>query len=243
MINILHIETASPTCSVAISEDDQLLAIRESHVDKSHASLITVFIQELFEETGLKAFDLDAVSVSMGPGSYTGLRIGVSTAKGLAYGTGKPLIAVNTLRAMAWGLIHDPEWESVDPENDFYLSPMIDARRMEVYTSLLDPQLNIVQKISAEIIEEDSFKTFLDERTVYFFGNGAEKCRNTIKHKNARFISDFNNSSRFMISPAYESYRQTKFEDVAYFEPFYLKDFIATTPKNKILGASFISKK
>lgn len=242
MINILHIETASPTCSVAISKDKKLLAIRESHVDKSHAALVTVFIKELFEETGIKASGLDAVSVSMGPGSYTGLRIGVSTAKGLAYGTGKPLIAVNTLKAMAWGLIHDPEWSSGLFENDHYLSPMIDARRMEVYTSLFDPDLNIIRDISAEIIEEDSFANFLDEKPVYFFGSGADKCKDIIQHENARFIPDFYNSSKFMITPAYESYRQNKFEDVAYFEPFYLKDFIATIPKNKILGASFKSK-
>ncbi len=243
MINILHIETASPTCSVAISENKRLLAIRESYVDKSHAALITVFIKELFEETGLKAPDMDAISVSMGPGSYTGLRIGVSTAKGLAYGTGKPLIAVNTLKTMAWGLAHDPEYASLDLKEDFYLSPMIDARRMEVYTSLFDGQLNTIRDISAEIIEEGSFKTFLDRKPVYFFGSGAEKCRDTIKHKNARFIPGFNNSSGFMISPAYESYLQKKFEDVAYFEPYYLKDFIATTPKNKILGASFKTNK
>ena len=242
MTNILHIETASVTCSVAISGNEKLLALRESFVDKSHAALVTVFIQELFEETGLKPADLDAISVSMGPGSYTGLRIGVSTAKGLAYGLGKRLIAVNTLKAMAWGLVNSPDIDLDDLRSDFYLSPMIDARRMEVYTSLFDKDLSTIKEISAEIIDEQSFQAFLDEKPVFFFGNGAEKCEDIIQHKNARFIPGFHNSSKYMVSLAYESFQLKKFEDVAYFEPFYLKDFIATTPKNKILGPSFSGK-
>ncbi len=242
MAHILHIETASVTCSVAISSNEKLLAIRESYVDKSHAALVTVFIQELFEETGLKPSDLDAISVSMGPGSYTGLRIGVSTAKGLAYGLAKPLIAVNTLKAMAWGLVNSPELDHIDLVNDFYLSPMIDARRMEVYTSLFDKELRSIKEISAEIIDEKSFQAFMDKKPVFFFGNGAEKCEAIIQHKNAMFIPGFHNSSKYMVSLAYESYRLKKFEDVAYFEPFYLKDFIATSPKNKILGTFFSGK-
>jgi len=242
MAYILHIETASITCSVAISVNEKLLALRESYVDKSHAALVTVFIQELFEETGLKPADLDAISVSMGPGSYTGLRIGVSSAKGLAYGLGKPLIAVNTLKAMAWGLVNTPDLYVNDSGKEFYLSPMIDARRMEVYTSLFDPDLNTIKEVSAEIIDELSFQAFLDEKPVFFFGNGAEKCKDIIQHKNARFIPGFHNSSKYMVSLAYRSYQLKNFEDIAYFEPFYLKDFIATIPKNKILGPPFSGK-
>jgi len=236
MAFILHIETSTPTCSVAISEKSEILSVRESHVDKSHAELLAVFIQELFEETGINPNNLNAVSVSKGPGSYTGLRIGVSTAKGLVYGLNIPLISVNTLEAMAWGMLNSEELKSIEqPDNNNFLCPMIDARRMEVYTALFNSELKVLSKTSALIIDNESFKDWLDLGKICFFGNGAFKCKGTIHHKNAIFMSEFNNSSRYMADLAFKSFEAKDFEDVAYFDPYYLKDFIPTIPKNKII--------
>ncbi len=236
MAFILHIETSTPTCSVSISENSEILAVRESHVDKSHAELLAVFIQELFEETGIHPKKLDAVSVSKGPGSFTGLRIGVSTAKGLAYGLNIPLISVNTLEAMAWGMLQSQEFKSTaEPDNNSFLCPMIDARRMEVYTALFNSKLKVLSKTSALVIDSESFKDWLDQGKICFFGNGAFKCKDTIHHNNAIFMSEFNNSSKYMAELAFKSYEAKYFEDVAYFDPYYLKDFIPTIPKNKII--------
>lgn len=238
MVNLLHIETATITCSAAISTDDKIIAYRESHVDKSHASLLTVFIEDLFAETGLDPVNLAAISVSMGPGSYTGLRIGVSTAKGLAYGLKIPLIAVSTLEAMAWGFIRSLHMKNIETNKHVLVCPMIDARRMEVYTSLFDTRLKIVEGVSAKIITEDSFREYLEKGQIYFFGTGAPKCTEAINHKNAVFIDGFHNSARFQGQLAYKSFIEKKFENIAYFEPYYLKDFVATIPRNKVLGSS-----
>lgn len=236
MSRILHIETATHTCSVALSYGEMLISIRESHIDKSHASLLTVFIEDLFQETGIPAAELDAVSVSMGPGSYTGLRIGVSVAKGLAYSLGIPMLAVSTLKAMALGFLKRLEAEK-NEDHTFLLCPMIDARRMEVYLAMYDSKLETVKDTTALIIDKNSFLEKLERRRMFFFGSGAQKCESLINHKNSFFNSEFLNSSKYMIPLALSQFKKKEFVDLAYFEPYYLKDFIATTPKNKILGS------
>ena len=236
MARILHIETATYTCSVALSIGEELISIRESHIDKSHASLLTVFIEDLFRETGIPAAKLDAISISMGPGSYTGLRIGVSVAKGLAYSLGIPILAVSTLKAMALGFLKKSE-AGRSGGHTFLLCPMIDARRMEVYLAMYDSKLETVMDTTALIIDENSFLKKLGSRKIYFFGSGAQKCESLINHKNSCFSSDFLNSSKYMIPLAFGQFKKKEFIDLAYFEPYYLKDFIATTPKNNILGS------
>ena len=215
---ILHIETATEVCSVAVSQGNKCLYIKESSEGRNHAALLSLFAEEL-----LKANDnLDAVAVSAGPGSYTGLRIGLSTAKGLCYGSNIPLIAVSTLQTMSVGFA-----KQHDVFDNALLCPMIDARRMEVYTALYNKNGNAVKNVSAEIITEKSFDSWLDERKIYFFGNGYAKCRNVITHHNAIFIENFYPSALNMIQPALQVYNEKLFVDTAYFEPYYLKDFIA----------------
>ena len=234
MTRILHIDTATQACSAAISDDLELVAMRESHINKTHATLLTVFIEELLREARIKPAELDAIAVSKGPGSYTGLRIGVSTAKGLAYGSGLPLIAVNTLESMARGMANLlPEYGIPDGSN-YFLCPMIDARRMEVYRMVLDAHFRIIRKTEAEIIHENSFNDMYSKGKVLFFGSGASKCQDLLNHKNAILISGFQNSAKDLIPLALEHYKKKMFEDVAYFEPYYLKDFVATIPKNKL---------
>ena len=201
-------------------------------MDKSHAALLTTFISEVLEQAKKKPVQLDAISVSKGPGSYTGLRIGVSTAKGLAYGLNKPLLAVPTLDALASGF-----YKSIEQKNQpFFLCPLIDARRLEVYTALYDSKMACLKETHARIIDVDSFNSFLEKGTIYFFGTGAQKCQSLINHRNAVFVPEFHCSAAFLISPAFYLYKNKKFEDVAYFEPSYLKDFVTNVPKNKILG-------
>jgi tRNA threonylcarbamoyladenosine biosynthesis protein TsaB len=187
-----------------------------------------VYIDEAIKEAGLKPANLDAVCVSKGPGSYTGLRIGVSAAKGLCYGLGIPLLSVGSLESMAhWAKAEFSE-ELTDVS---ILCPMIDARRMEVYTQLFDASLNELQSVSAEIIDENSFATELEKGKVVFFGDGAAKCKEVINHPNALFLDDFKPRARGMISLAEKRVTANQFEDVAYFEPHYLKDFVAGKPK------------
>ncbi len=236
MAIILNIESATSVCSVALSQDGYLLESKESNEDKSHAKLLTVFIDELLKNNNIKPKDINAVSVSKGPGSYTGLRIGVSTAKGLCYATDSKLIAVNTLQAMAFGIIwkiQNNEIKISDTEN-VLLCPMIDARRMEVYSAIFNLNGDSIREVKAEIIETNSFAETLKNNKILFFGDGSEKLTNTIIHKNAIFINGFNPSAEYMISSVYEAYKKNDFVDLAYFEPFYLKDFIATKPKKNI---------
>ncbi|MGD9994638.1 MAG: tRNA (adenosine(37)-N6)-threonylcarbamoyltransferase complex dimerization subunit type 1 TsaB [Salinivirgaceae bacterium] len=228
MAILLNIETATPVCSVSLSKDGQLIDRRESFDDRSHASLLTVFINELFEAQQLQASQLDAISISEGPGSYTGLRIGVSVAKGICYAAGKPLVAVNTLKAMA---LMAKEQLS---DSNVLLCPQIDARRMEVYAAFYDMQLNCIRPTQADIVDENSYLEFLNKQAVAFFGNGADKCRNLITHPNARFIEGVYPSASYTAILAEELFQEKAFKDVAYFEPFYLKDFVATLPKRKI---------
>lgn len=232
---ILCIETATNICSVALSDNGKLLGIKESDVDKSHAALLTVFIEELLDENGISADKLDAVAVSKGPGSYTGLRIGVSVAKGICYGAEIPLIAIDTMESMYLALVQKYT-ELKESAKYTFFCPMIDARRMEVYSSLFNKDGKIVKEVEAEIIDANSYRERLDKNLIVFFGNGADKCTDTIVHKNAKFVEGFKLSASGMIAPATRALKEKNFEDSAYFEPFYLKDFIATIPRKNILG-------
>jgi len=226
MAIILNIETATPLCSVALSANGELLAQRETLEEKSHAARLTVFIREILHEQKIRIADLDAISVGKGPGSYTGLRIGVSTAKGLCYGADIPLIAINTLQILFQKLISQGKYD----KNTLFC-PMIDARRMEVFTCLLDHSGNEVEPVSAQIIDGESFQGYLDKKPVVFFGTGMEKCRPVLSNPNALFVSDILPHASALSILAEKYYHCQMFEDLAYFEPYYLKDFIATVSK------------
>lgn len=232
---ILNIETATGVCSVALAFDGHLIGLKESTVKNSHSSLLAMFIDELIKTAGILPSALDAVAVSEGPGSYTGLRIGVATAKGLCYSLGKPLIAVNTLQAMAMGMSHSPAPSPIrEGELSVLYCPMIDARRMEVYCAIFDETGKEIRETKAEIMDEYSLMEFLGKNKVVFAGDGALKCRPLFeKHPNAIFSADFQTSATFMILLSEEKFSRKKFEDLAYFEPFYLKDFVAGKPRVK----------
>lgn len=223
---ILQIETSTTSCSVALARDGKVLSSRTIDQRNIHAEVITVFIGEIMADNRLAFNQLYAIAVSSGPGSYTGLRIGVSTAKGLCFSLDKPLIAIETLKAMAAGyLSRFPKPEKAE----FLLCPMIDARRMEVYTALFDLDLKQVQPTSAEIITAESFREKLDQHQIIFFGDGAAKCEAVLgDHPNAFFSTDFLNDAVDLTELAAAKFKSQAFEDVAYFEPFYLKDFIGS---------------
>ncbi|TCD01064.1 tRNA (adenosine(37)-N6)-threonylcarbamoyltransferase complex dimerization subunit type 1 TsaB [Pedobacter psychroterrae] len=227
MAIIIQIETATQVCSAAISENGKTIALKEEKASNIHAGSLTLFIKEVMDTAGLQFADIDAVAVSKGPGSYTGLRIGVSTAKGLCFALDKPLIAIDTLQMMAAGFMID------QPYYSGMVCPMIDARRMEVFTGLYDKDLKEVTPVAAQIIDEHSFAEVLASNNVSFIGDGAEKCKAVLQHEHASF-SDVNfNSATNMSKLSYEAFAAAKFVDVAYFEPFYLKDFVLTTPKKR----------
>lgn len=227
MAKILQIETATAICSVAVSVNGETVSFREEQGQNLHAANLTLFIDEAVKAAGLSYQELDAIAVSKGPGSYTGLRIGVSTAKGLCYALDKPLIAIETLEMMAAGYLS----ENLDYSG--LICPMIDARRMEVYTSILDRSLNVITPTEAKIIDEASFNGFLSEQVITFLGDGAAKCAEVLTHPNAKFDAAHFNSARYMSRLANEAFSSNKFEDVAYFEPFYLKDFVVTPSKKQ----------
>ena len=228
---ILNIETATGVCSVALAQDGELIGLVESNTKNSHSSVLTLFMDEVIKTAGVALSELDAVAVSEGPGSYTGLRIGVATAKGFCYALEKPLIGVSTLRAMAIGMVPPV---SEDQEAHILYCPMIDARRMEVYCAIFDEKGNEIRETRAEIMDENSFMEYLGKNRIVFAGDGALKCRPLFdKHPNAVFSEDFQASAKFMISLSEEKFSQKKFEDLAYFEPHYLKDFIAGKPRVK----------
>jgi len=230
MTHILLIETATMACSVGISHKGKIIALRESMEFRSHAEMVSVFITEVMKESALDYIDLDAVAVSKGPGSYTGLRIGVSTAKGICYGADKPLIAVETLAAMTTGFIEEHNEELLTSD---LFCPMIDARRMEVYCRLSDVHLQVLSKTEALIIDNLSFRDMLANHRIWFFGDGAAKIETVLNHPNALFVNNFNPSVRFMAGLAQQFFEQHQFENVAYFEPFYLKEFVAALPRVK----------
>ena len=222
---ILQIETATTSCSIALAKNGELISFKQVDQRNIHAEVITRFIEDLINEAAVTYNDIDAVAVSCGPGSYTGLRIGVSTAKGLCFALDKPLIAIETLEAMAFGLINNYK-EFVD--DGTLLCPMIDARRMEVYTAIFNANGDRLQETSASIIDEQSFSDLLAGKKILFFGDGAEKCRAILgTNPNAVFIPDFVNSAAYLTQKAFDKFRNAEFVDVAYFEPFYLKEFIA----------------
>lgn len=223
---ILHIETSTEACSVAVSEDGLAVFSQEDLKGPSHAVQLGVFVDEALSFVDSRGMPLDAVSVSCGPGSYTGLRIGVSMAKGICYGRNLPLIALPTLEVMCVPvLLHH------DLPEDALLCPMIDARRMEVYAAVYDRALSVKREIAADIVDENSYLEFLNEHPVYFFGNGAAKCREKITHSNAHFIEDIRPLGKWMFPLAEKAMVNRDFKDVAYFEPFYLKEFVASKPK------------
>ncbi|GAA4318861.1 tRNA (adenosine(37)-N6)-threonylcarbamoyltransferase complex dimerization subunit type 1 TsaB [Mucilaginibacter gynuensis] len=222
---ILQIETATTSCSVALAKEGLVIAQKQINERNIHAEVITLFIEELVHAAGLTYADVDAVAVSCGPGSYTGLRIGVSTAKGLCYALDKPLIAIETLEAMAYGAM---PLAAAYNKADILLCPMIDARRMEVYTALFDMQGNRVKATAAEIIDENSLATELQNNPILFFGDGADKCEAVLgANNNAIFSPSFQNNAAHLSQLALKKFNDKAFEDVAYFEPYYLKDFIA----------------
>ncbi len=226
---ILHIETSTDVCSVAVSDDSQVIFHDEQRAERkgTSAERLATMVDEAMSFTDNHAIPFDAVSVSCGPGSYTGLRIGVSMAKGICYGRDLKLIAVPTLELLCVPLLL---CEKIKEDNAL-LCPMLDARRMEVYAALYDRGLKTVRDVSADIIEADTYKQWLDERPVYFFGNGAEKCKDVITHPNAHFIEDIEPLAKWMQPLAERRFLNEQFEDVAYFVPFYLKDFVAIKPK------------
>lgn len=223
---ILNIETSTDVCSAAISQDGACIFNKEEHGGPNHAVKLGSFVDEALSFADSHAIPLDAVAVSCGPGSYTGLRIGVSMAKGICYGLGIKLIAVPTLELMAVPiLLHE------DIEEDALLCPMLDARRMEVYSAIYDRSLKEVRGVQADVVTAETYKEYLDRGLVYFFGNGACKCMAEINHPNARLIKGIEPLAKNMFPLAEKRIAREKFEDVAYFVPFYLKDFVAKTPK------------
>ncbi len=228
MACILHIETSTNACSVAVSEDGQRIYEETEHGERgAGAEQLGRMVDEALSFTDSHAIPFDAVAVSCGPGSYTGLRIGVSMAKGICYGRDLKLIAVPTLELMCVPILLR---ETIQEENAL-LCPMIDARRMEVYSALYDRSLKEVRPVGADVVTEDTYKQWLDERPIYFFGNGAKKCREIINHPNAHYIDGIEPLAKWMMPLAEKRFLNEQFEDVAYFVPFYLKDFVAIKAK------------
>lgn len=228
MAIILSIETSTPTSSIAIHDAGNLVSSQSIHKSKSHSEYLVPSIKYLCETSGIEVKEISAVAISKGPGSYTGLRIGTSTAKGLCYGLDAKLIAVNTLEAMAYGMRKYFAEEVM-------LCPMLDARRMEVYCLVMDSDFSLIEKTQAKIIDENAFKGLLQKNKIIFFGNGANKCKEMINSANAMFIDDIYPSAVQVGELAWDKHNKNQFEDVAYFEPFYLKDFIAKKPSRKNL--------
>lgn len=232
---ILCIETATSVCSVALCDRNGVVAMKESEEGRSHASLLTVFIEDLLKSSGIGTGDLEAIAVSKGPGSYTGLRIGVSVAKGIAYASNIPLIGVETTLSMFHGFAEQAK-KSYGIESSDLFCPAVDARRMEVYYSVFDITGKTVKGIRAEIIDPESFSDLPLSSRIFLFGDGAAKCKEVIRQKNVIFDDNFRISASSMYIPAYEAFDKKHIEDVAYFEPFYLKDFLTSKPVKNIPG-------
>ena len=229
MACILSIETSTDVCSVAMSENGQCIFKQEDHGGPNHAVSLGVYIDEALSFTDNHAIPLGAVAVSCGPGSYTGLRIGVSMAKGVCYGRNVPLLAVPTLEVMCVPVLLNHEIEE-----DALLCPMIDARRMEVYSAIYNRALKEQRETRADVVDADTYREYLNRRPVYFFGNGAAKCMETINHPNARLIEGIEPLAKYMVPLAERKWVQEEYEDLAYYVPFYLKDFVEKIPKKLI---------
>lgn len=229
MALILNIDTSTSVCSVVLAKDGKVIALKENNEGLNHSVLLGTYIDEIFKDTLIAPHQVDAIAISMGPGSYTGLRIGVSMAKGLCFGTGKPLIAVPTLQSLALSV------SSRLQEEDAWYCPMIDARRMEVYTAFFDYHNHTLIDTKAEIIDEHSFTDLLSAHKIYFFGNGSDKIKSTLTAPNACYIENVETSAIHMTGISEQRFTNRMFEDVAYFEPLYLKDFIATIPRKKVI--------
>ena len=228
MDRIILIETSTALCSTALAEDGKIVSKRESTTPRAHASLTALFVQEMLDERGIGVADCDAVCVSAGPGSYTGLRVGSSTAKGLCFGAGKPLIAVGTLEVLTAQAVCDGLIKPID-----YIIPMIDARRMEVYSAVFTPDGERLTEVEPTVVQEDSFKEWLEKGNVLFIGDGALKCKDVIKSPRASFVQCCPRADA-MLRPAMKEYKEKRFKDTAYFEPFYLKQFVATVSAKKL---------
>jgi tRNA threonylcarbamoyladenosine biosynthesis protein TsaB len=236
MAAILVIETSTEICSVALTIDGVRVDMIESKEGQNHARLVTVFAEDILLRNDMKPQELVAVAVSKGPGSYTGLRIGVSTAKGICFASHIPLIAIGTLEAMTHHVIHNRHLYNIPVDKPTLFCPMIDARRMEIFSMLYDEDSSVVKPISAVIVDETFLSEELAEKQIVFFGNGSEKCRQMLRSPNALFVSEVEASAKYMCDLVWEMYNKKQFEDVAYFEPFYLKDFIATVSKKNLPG-------
>jgi tRNA threonylcarbamoyladenosine biosynthesis protein TsaB len=231
MALLLSLETSSQACSVALHNNGLLLASREIDTPRSAASQLAVMIHEVISEAQCKASDLQAIVVASGPGSYTGLRIGVATAKGLCYALNIPLIAINTLQLLGYqGKDLLQNLKVKERHNNILLCPMLDARRMEVYCMLLDDNLNEVEPTQAKIIDKHSFENYLEQKVIYFIGEGATKCKEITSHSNAHFITEVNPMATRLGELGYAKWNQSAFEDLVSFEPFYLKDFLVRKP-------------
>lgn len=224
MVHILHIETSSELCSVALSINDKCIDLELSNEKNAQSTLLTVMIDDILKRNNLSANQLQAVAVSKGPGSYTGLRIGVSTAKGLAFALDIPLLSVDTLKCIA-----QKAKEQIADTDKYIIASVSDARRMEVYYGFYDQHCNSLSPVNTEILEVDSFASMLNASKTYFVGSGAAKSSEIITHKNAHFLLNIQATADAMVHEAYLNYTQQKFEDIAYFEPFYLKEFYNTS--------------
>ncbi len=244
----LSLESSTTICSAALHDQGRLLGFKELLTPQSASSQLAPIIDQLLKESKVSSKDIKAVAVASGPGSYTGLRIGVATAKGICYGLQIPLIAINTLELMAYQVKNSTLNSSPSPEErglglpaeepfspqaggEVLLCPMLDARRMEVYCLLTDVNLNNVEPTQAKIIDEESFNEWLSEKIIYFFGNGADKCREIIQHPNAKFLDGINPSARQLGEMAFQKFSKSEFEDLSSFEPHYLKEFMVKKPK------------
>lgn len=225
MALILNLETATTNCSVSIAKDGNILTIKEHDTPNySHSEQLHLFIEEILRQSSVSLSEIDAIAISKGPGSYTGLRIGVSAAKGLCFSLDIPLISIATLKSMAC--------QSKSRDVDFII-PVLDARRMEVYSHIFDTDLNTIRETKADIIDADSYAEYTQKGKVLLVGNGAEKCKAILEHSNFSYDTTIVPSSSEMATLSYEKYKKDDFEDVAYFEPYYLKDFIALKKKVK----------